>query len=198
VSAPLIPAAAGPTAAPEPAHPRSGDDRGRLHLVLVRTPGPPLEDERVPVRLLVPGRAPRRPAPPPGPRPRMDQPLHRPGDEPDFGPAFSRRADLPEPGPAARRLVTIALEAFVGRRPMSQLQPAVTPSLFTVLIARRKPRWCIEGTTAVRISSVRVSEPVDGVAEISAVARRDGRAHAVAARMEGIDGRWRCTALQVG
>jgi hypothetical protein len=36
------------------------------------------------------------------------------------------------------------------------------------------------------------------VAEISAVARRDGRAHAVAARLEGLDGRWRCTALQIG
>jgi hypothetical protein len=39
---------------------------------------------------------------------------------------------------------------------------------------------------------------VDGVAEVSAVARRGGRAHAVAARLEGIDGRWRCTALQIG
>ena len=197
MSAPPIPAAAGPAAASPPAVPRS-DERGGLHLLLVRTPGPPLEDERVPVRLLVPGRYHRRLSPPPGPRPRMDRPLRRPGDEPDFGPAFSRRADLPEPGPAARRLLTVALEAFAGRRPMSQLQPAVTPSLFSVLLARRKPRWCIEGTTSVRISSVRVSEPVDGVAEVSAVARRDGRAHAVAARMEGIDGRWRCTALQVG
>jgi hypothetical protein len=45
---------------------------------------------------------------------------------------------------------------------------------------------------------VRVCEPVDGVAEISAVARRSGRAHAVAARLEGLDGRWRCTAVQIG
>jgi hypothetical protein len=200
VSAPSIPAAPTLTTAvpPGPPLPRPEDERRRLHLVLVRTPGPPIEDERVPVRLLVPGRHPRRPAPPPGPRPRMDAPRRRPGDEPDFGPEQSRRADLPEPGPAARLLVTVALEAFAGRRPMSQLQPAVTPGLFTALIAHRRPRWCIEGRTAVRVTSVRVSEPVDGVAEVSAVARRDGRAHAVAARMEGIDGRWRCTALQVG
>ena len=43
-----------------------------------------------------------------------------------------------------------------------------------------------------------VSGHVDGVAEVSAVAHRGGRAHAVAARLEGIDGRWRCTALQIG
>jgi uncharacterized protein DUF6459 len=203
MSAPPIPAAAPPPpAAPpgttSPAPLRPGGDTCQLRLVVVRTPGPPLEDERVPVRLLLPGRHPRRPIPPPGPRPRMDRPVDRPGGDPDFGPTFSRRADLPAPGPAAHRLVTIALEAFAGRRPMAQLRPVVTPALFTVLAGRRPPRWCAEGGGTVRISSVRVSEPVDGVAEVSAVARRDGRAHAVAARMEGIDGQWRCTALQVG
>lgn len=187
----------GPAATASPVSP-SGNELGRLHLSLVRTPGPPVQDERIPVRLLVPGRAVRRPAPLPGPRPRLDRPRRTAGDEADFGPALTRRADLPEPGSAARRLVTVALEAFTGRRPMSQLQPAVTPALFTVLLARRKPRWCIDGRTAVRVTSVHVSEPVDGVAEVSAVARRDGRAHAVAARLEGIDGRWRCTALQIG
>jgi hypothetical protein len=45
---------------------------------------------------------------------------------------------------------------------------------------------------------VHVCEPVDGVAEVSAVAHRGGRAHAVAARLEGVDGRWRCTAVQIG
>jgi uncharacterized protein DUF6459 len=201
MSAPPIPAPDVPLPPPAgtpDAEPPTAAGVGRLHLVLVRTPGPAVEDERIPVPLLVPGRRARRPLPPPGPRPRMDTPAARPGGEPDFGPAFSRRADLPAPGPAARRLVTVALEAFAGRRPMAQLQPVVTPALFTALTSRRRPPWCAEGTTAVRVSSVRISEPVDGVAEVCAVARRDGRAHAVAARLEGIDGRWRCTALQIG
>ena len=54
------------------------------------------------------------------------------------------------------------------------------------------------GTAPLVVGSVHVCEPLDGVAEISAVARRAGRAHAVAARLEGIDGRWRCAALQIG
>ena len=74
----------------------------------------------------------------------------------------------------------------------------VTPALFTALDSGRRPRWCVQGTAPVIVTSVRVGEPVDGVAEVSAVARRAGKAHAVAARLEGIDGRWRCTALQVG
>ena len=120
------------------------------------------------------------------------------GPADDFGPTFSRRSDLPDPQAAGRRVVTLTLEAFAGRRPVGQLQSLVSPPLFTALSERRRPRWCSEGTAPLLISSVRVFEPVDGVAEVSAVARRGGRAHAVAARLEGIDGRWRCTALQIG
>lgn len=170
----------------------------RLHLVVVPTPGPPLEDESVPVRLLVPGRRTPRPTPPPGPRPRLDRPARPAGDAADFGPAWTLRAELPDPQAAGRRLVTLALESFAGRRPIGQLQSLVSPALFQALSGRRRPRWCTEGTAPLLLSSVRVCEPVDGVAEISAVARRGGRAHAVAARLEGVDGRWRCTALQIG
>jgi hypothetical protein len=179
-----------PLSAPAPARPR-------LELVVVRTPGPRLEDERHPVRLLNPGPRPRPLRSAPGPRPRVDLPPATDEDT-DFGPTWTRRAQLPDPQAAGRRLVTLTLEAFAGRRPVAQLQPLVTPQLFAALTGRRRPRWCSEGTAPLLISSVRVCEPVDGVAEVVAVARRAGRAHAVAARLEGIDGRWRCTALQIG
>jgi hypothetical protein len=191
MTAPTHPAVALQGSAPAPASPRP-----RLHLVAVPTPGPVLLDEREPVRLLVPGRRSRRLAPPPGPRPRLDLPAA--AETADFGPTWSRRSDLPDPGAVGRRLVTLTLEAFAGRRPVAQLKQLVSAGLFTALSERRRPRWCTEGTAPLLISSVRVCEPVDGVAEVSAVVRRGGRAHAVAARLEGIDGRWRCTALQIG
>ncbi|MGY2081812.1 Rv3235 family protein [Modestobacter sp. SYSU DS0657] len=173
--------------------------RPRMHLTVVPTPGPTLEPAAHPVRLLVPGHRHRRPAPPPGPRPRLDRAAHLfAPEEAEFGPRWSGRAELPGAASAGRRLVTLTLEAFAGRRPMAQLQPLVTPALFTALAERRRPRWCAEGTAPLLVGRVHVCEPVDGVAEVSAVARRAGRAHAVAARLEGIDGRWRCTALQIG
>jgi hypothetical protein len=192
MSAPTQPA----TTLPDPA-PAADPAGPRLHLVVVRTPGPPLQDEREPVRLLVPGRRARRFPPPPGPRPRVDLPAVT-GEGTDFGPTWSRRAELPDPQAVGRRLLTLTLEAFAGRRPVAQLQQLVSPGLFTALSERPRPRWCTEGTAPLLITSLRVCEPVDGVAEVSAVARRGGRAHAVAARLEGIDGRWRCTALQIG
>jgi hypothetical protein len=170
-------------------------ERPALRLVVVRTPQPPLEDERLPLRLVIPGAPVARPPHRPGPRPRPDRPA---AVDADFGPAWSSRSDLPDPVVAGRRLLTLTLEALAGRRPMTQLQPGTSAGVFAALSAGRRPPWCAQGTAPLVVGQVHVCEPVDGVAEISAVARRGGRAHAVAARLEGIDGRWRCTALQVG
>jgi hypothetical protein len=46
--------------------------------------------------------------------------------------------------------------------------------------------------------SVRICQPTDGVAEVSATVRSGARARAIAFRMEGVDGRWRVTALDIG
>jgi len=169
-------------------------ERRALTMVRVRTPQPPLEDQRRPLRLVLPGVPVPRPAHRPGPRPRSDRAA---GMDADFGPAWSLRTDLPEPAAAGRRLIALTLEVFAGRRPVLQLQPLTSTGVFAALSAGRRPRWC-QGTAPVLIGRIHVCEPVDGVAEISAVARRGGRAHAIAARLEGIDGRWRCTALQIG
>jgi hypothetical protein len=170
-------------------------ERSPLWLVVVPTPQPPLEDERIPVRLVRPGVAVPRPVHRPGPRPRGAH-AARPHD--DFGPTWSARADLPDPREAGRRLITLTLEALAGRRPLLQVQSMTSPGVFAALSAGRRPRWCAASASPLLVGRVHVHEPVDGVAEISAVARRDGRAHAVAARLEGTDGRWRCTALQIG
>ena len=178
---------------PEPTAPAPAE-RPALRLVVVPTPQPPLEDERVPVRWVLPGVRPPRPPHRPGPRPRQGTPRQRD----DFGPAWSVRADLPDVRHSGRRLLTMTLEALAGRRPLAQLRPLTSLGVFTALSRGNRPRWCTEGTAPLVVGPVHVCEPVDGVAEVSAVARRAGRAHAVAARLEGIDGRWQCTALQIG
>ena len=165
-----------------------------LRLVVVPTPQPPEMVLHGPLPLVLTGVA-------------VPRPLHRPGPRPaattrradaDFGPVLSTRADLPDVRVAGRRLLTTALEAFAGRRPLTQLRPLTTPTLFQAVCAGRTPRWCAGGTAPIVLGALHVCEPVDGVAEVSAVAHRAGRAHAVAARLEGVDGRWRCTAVQVG
>jgi hypothetical protein len=185
------------TADPSPVpHPAPAEDRPKLRLVPVRTPQPPLEDDRQPLRLVHLGVAVPRPPHRPGPRPRVTGPASP--DAVEFGPTWSSRADLPDPREAGRRLITMTLEALAGRRPLTQLQALTSLGVYTALTTGRRPSWCAQGTSPLVVGTVHTCEPVDGVAEISAVARRAGRAHAVAARLEGVDGRWRCTALQVG
>ena len=138
-----------------------------------------------------------RPAHRPGPRPRPDRP---PAADGDFGPTWSSRADLPAAAVAGRTAAGPARPGGAGR------SAAVTPAAPVHdagpvrLPVRRPTAALVRRRRRPRSSSgrVHVCEPVDGVAEVSAVARRAGRAHAVAARLEGLDGRWRCTALQIG
>ena len=178
-----------------PLRPAPAPERAPLRLVVVPTPQPPLQDESIPVRLVRPGVPVPRPVHRPGPRVRA---AIGPVLDDDFGPTWSTRNELPDPALAGRRLFTLTLEALAGRRPLSQVQQLASPGVFAALTGRRRPAWCAASASPLLVGRVHVSEPVDGVAEISAVARRDGRAHAVAARLEGIDGRWRCTALQIG
>jgi hypothetical protein len=194
-----------PAAAPQPAPPSApeaspavaaapagGAPLRTFRLTVVRTPQPPVSEEPA-YPLVRHGIAPPRPPHRPGPRPR-----ERHQRLADFGPAWSPRSDLPDPALAGRRVLTLTLEGLAGLRPLAQVQALTAPGLYTGLTGRRPPAWCSGGTAPVLLGPVHVCEPVDGVAEVSAVARRAGRAHAVAARLEGLDGRWRCTALQIG
>lgn len=176
-------------------HAEPTTERPALRLRVVRTPQPPLVEPR-PLRLVLAGVPVPRRVHRPGPRPPLT--AHLDPEAAEFGPALSSRSELPDPGTAGRRLITLALEALAGRRPVAQVQALTSPRVYAALAGGRRPRWCAEGTSPLFVGHVHVCEPVDGVAEVSAVARRAGRAHAVAARLEGIDGRWRCTALQVG
>jgi len=109
------------------------------------------------------------------------------------------RRRLPEPEPWAARLIQAVLEMLVGRRPAAQLQEWTSPIVLAALtVATGQRHWATAAGSPPTVRSVRVSEPADGVAEVSAVVQRGQRFFAVAARLEGLDGRWRCVAIRLG
>ena len=91
-------------------------------------------------------------------------------------------------------------ETLVGARPAGQL------SRFTSLdVLRLLERWtgrfgAAGGRPGRRpvVTSVHVGQPQADVAEASVVIDTGPRRRALALRLEGRDGRWRCTALQLG
>ncbi len=164
-----------------------------LHVLPIPVHEPPLEEQRGALRLL--------PASPP----QLALPLRisatAPDRDPVFGPQITDRQDLPDPESWGRRLLQAVLESLAGRRSPTQLQNWTSWGVYRdiVQVAQRGGSRAGSGRgESVTISRIRVCEPADGVAELSAVARRNGRWHAVAARLEGLDGRWRCVTLTVG
>jgi hypothetical protein len=121
----------------------------------------------------------------------------------EFGPRQTPRALLPDPRPWAGRLVQGVVEAMAGVRPVSQLVRWTTTEVYGELQNRairalHERRGPTPRRLAEVVRSVHVSEPVDGVAEVCAIVQQGPRCRAIALRLEGADGRWRCTALQMG
>jgi Family of unknown function (DUF6459) len=110
------------------------------------------------------------------------------------------RALLPDPRPWTARLAQVVAEVLAGARPAAQLAGVATLEVLQ-LLERGSGRLGARpgGPPQLPIvSSVHVSEPRDGVAEACAVVDTGLRKRALAFRLEGANGHWRCTALHVG
>lgn len=171
-------------------------------LVLLPAPAcePPYDDEppALPPLRLVP--------PPAGTGLRLVPPLS--GRATPYGPARAIPSDLPSPDGLpqperfARALVQRLLEVLAEVRPLSQLQRDTTPELFAdlerALAGRPRHQGPRPGRGSVR--SIHVQQRAGGfaagqIAEVCATVHREGRAGALALRLEAQSGRWVCTQL---
>lgn len=188
--------------------------RAGLRRLPVPDPQPPYDDEAwaatgprpvgdavqgtLALAFVLPSGVPASPAPPPGLRLVPDLPPAS-GDD-GFGPVRTARNALPEPRGWAARLVQAIVEVRAGDRPLAQLVRWTTAEVYDTLAASmpQAPGSTRAGAARAVVRSVHVSEPGDGVAEVAAMIRSGSRTTAVALRLEGLDGRWQCTALQLG
>jgi len=121
-------------------------------------------------------------------------------DDPFFAPQPTPRAALTNPAQHGTRILWALIEILGRRRPLHQMLPWTTEDVYEEITA-----WMYRTMRAdpsphgqpASVRSVRVSEPADGVAEVTAVIQLNGRVRAVVLRLEGVDGRWRCTLLRV-
>lgn len=124
-------------------------------------------------------------------------------DDPDFGRQPTSTGHLPDPLTTCSALVQAVVEVLGGVRPAAQLVRWMSHDVHVALArraalaARMRRGTAAQGRAAV-VRGVRVCTPADGVVEASAVVVEADRVRAVAVRLEGLDGRWRATALEVG
>lgn len=165
-----------------------------LRLVPAPVSEPPYDDER-------PGALPAAPTTSLGPLALLSPPLRLvrtlPFDDEDEPRHRTPLRELPPARPVARALVQGLLEVMAGVRPVAQLQPATSVELFAQLedLVHGRPRACGARPPTGAVRSVHVQELPDGVAEVCATVQRGERLAAIALRLEGMQGRWRCTDL---
>ena len=122
-------------------------------------------------------------------------------DDAPAGPRPTATRDLPVAAEWGRRLVQVLIEVMSGQRPPTQLLRWTSAEVYDAVLTQTLPRprpGRHPTRRRPRVSSVRVCEPLDGVAELSAFVRGQYRVQALALRLEGQDGRWLVTALETG
>ena len=121
-----------------------------------------------------------------------------------FGLQPSSTEDLPDPVPFVQNLARRVIEVLAGARDIEQISRWVSDDVYMhilkrVVIATRARR--AKNQSIVRpnfvVGNTFVCEPRDGVVETAIILEGKARTRVVAIRMEGLDGRWRATAIGV-
>lgn len=114
------------------------------------------------------------------------------------------RASLPDPRPMCENLTRCVIEVLAGARDLEQLARHVTDGVYAnlhkrvVIAARaRRARRAPAVLPNFTIGSATLCEPRDGVVEAVVIVHGRARTRAVALRLEGLDRRWRATAISV-
>lgn len=133
-----------------------------------------------------------------------DKPRHNRNRTAEFFDAQpTPRSELPDPTETIERLALIGCEIIAGMRPVEQIGRWVTEDVYRVLaersIAARRARNSSNdyrrAGAHIIVGLTVLSEPRDGVVEGVSLVRIGQRTRAVCVRLEGLDHRWRASAL---
>ena len=127
----------------------------------------------------------------------------RRSEDPFFAPQPTPRISLPDPRTWSGQFVQALIEVLSGDRPASQLLRWTNERVYADVVRRVRALGVTSiairrGRGRALVRSVHICEPRDGIAEAAIHVKHGGRSRAVAVRLEGLDGRWRCTALSLG
>lgn len=121
-----------------------------------------------------------------------------------FGQQPTPTASLPDPRPLLENLTRCVVEILAGARELEQIARWVSDDVYRHLLKRvvissraRQAKGAKPSRPSFTIGSTTICEPRDGVVEAVIIVRGRARVRAVALRLEGLDNRWRATAINV-
>jgi hypothetical protein len=125
-------------------------------------------------------------------------------EEDFFGVQPSTRQELPDPEPLLVNLTRCVIEVLAGARELDQIARWLSDDVYAHLLKRvvlsaraRAVKGQRPQRPTITIGRVTISEPRDGVIEAVVIVHTRARARAVALRLEGLDNRWRASAINV-
>lgn len=125
-------------------------------------------------------------------------------EEDFFGQQPSPRSQLPDPEPLIVNLTRCVIEVLAGARELDQLARWVSDDVYRHLLKRvvlsaraRAVKGQKAQRPAISIGRIIITEPRDGVVEAVVIVHSRVRVRAVALRLEGLDRRWRASAINV-
>ncbi|MCU1530156.1 MAG: 3-hydroxyacyl-CoA dehydrogenase [Frondihabitans sp.] len=134
----------------------------------------------------------------------LDGALLSPRPDPHFDRQPTPRSNLPDPAPLVTNLARCVVEILAGAREIEQIARWVTDDVYRHLLKRvvlaaraRSARGSTTARPTFSVGSIRLTEPSDGVIEAVVIMHGRVRSRAVALRLEGLDRRWRATAVHV-
>jgi Family of unknown function (DUF6459) len=110
--------------------------------------------------------------------------------EPRLQPKPSPLTDLPELEQWVSRYVVSLIEVWSGRRAPLQLARWTHRKVFEELMRSTGAKRALP-----KIRNIYISQPIDGVGEVTVTLRYDERVRSLVMRFEGVDKRWLCTEL---
>lgn len=121
-----------------------------------------------------------------------------------FGPQYNKTNELPNPEPSLRALATGVVEVIAGSRQIEQLARLLTDEVYQRLSRRavlaRERRHALGQKShhqSFSVQNMMNTSPRDGVIESVVLLNSQRRVRAVTIRLEGINNRWRATAVSV-
>ena len=121
-----------------------------------------------------------------------------------FAPQSTSTSSLPDPQPLIELLAHCVLEIISGSRDLEQIARYVTDDVYRHLLKRVHVSQRARSITKRPVTRPNfalgrtiITQPVDGVVESVVVVHGRARTRSLAIRLEGLDGRWRATAINV-
>ncbi|MDH6423766.1 Rv3235 family protein [Aurantimicrobium minutum] len=121
-----------------------------------------------------------------------------------FGHQPTATTALPDPQPMVENLARSVMEILAGCRDLEQISRWVTDDVYRNLLQRvhisRRARAVKKQAVVLPtfgLGRTIITHPTDGVVESVVIVHGKARTRSIAIRLQGLDGRWRATAIHV-